>query len=75
MSKATGSIVIVKVMTIFDMEELEDIIAELMACCNKPSEYHGKVFDCFIFTSNLYLVLEYFENGSLMDLVGPADPR
>ncbi len=69
LSKSTGSIVIIKVMTIFEIEELDEIINEMKDFCNKTNDYHGKVYDSFIFSGNLYLVLEYFENGSLMDLV------
>ena len=70
LSKVSGNIVIIKVMTIFEHEELDEIITELKGSCNKSSEYLAIVHDCFIFAGNLYLVMDYFENGSLMDLVG-----
>lgn len=53
------------------MEELEEVIGELKSITRNESDYFGKIFDCFIYSSNLYLVMEYFENGSLMDAVGP----
>jgi serine/threonine protein kinase len=59
----------VRIITVFEMEELEEIIGELMKITQKVSDYFGKVYDCFIYSCNLYLVMEYFENGSLMDAV------
>ena len=59
----------IKVITIFDEEEIEGMVTDIKTSCTKANQYHGKVFDCFIYTNNLYLVLEHFENGSLMDLV------
>lgn len=51
------------------MDELEEIITELKKIVPQESEYFGKVYDCFIYSINLYIVMEYFESGSLMDAV------
>jgi serine/threonine protein kinase len=67
--KTTGQNVAVRIITVFEMDELEEIIGELKKITQKESEYFGKVYDCFIYSCNLYLVMEYFENGSLMDAV------
>ena len=58
-----------KVITIFDEQELEGVVKDIMGSSSKANHHHGRVLDCFIYNNNLYLVLEYFENGSLMDLV------
>lgn len=67
--KSTGETVVVRILTIFEMDELEEIITELKRIVPQESEYFGKVYDCFIYSINLYIVMEYFESGSLMDAV------
>lgn len=59
----------IRVVTVFDQEELEEMIGELRECCLQVGDHLGRVYDAFILSSNLYLVTEYFENGSLRDLV------
>ena len=69
LSKTTGDIVIIRVITVLEMDEIEDTLKEVRQAMNGLKDQHATVFDCFIYTGNLYIVLEYFENGSLMDLV------
>jgi len=69
LSRLSGEIVAMKIITIFDADELEGVVSDIKASGHKPAVLHGKVLDCFIYTNNLYLVLEFFENGSLADLV------
>ena len=68
-SKHSAKIVILRVVTVLEKEDLDEVISELNQRCKKQSKWFGKVEDCFIYQSNLYIVEEYFENGSLMDLV------
>lgn len=68
-SKISAKIVILRVITVLEKEDLDEVISEINQRSKKQSKWFGKVEDCFVYQSNLYIVEEFFENGSLMDLV------
>jgi serine/threonine protein kinase len=67
--KSSGKLVSVKVLTVFEMDDMKDIMNELMKKINKTGEFEAQLYDVFCYNGNMFLVLEYFENGSIKDLV------
>lgn len=60
---------LIRVLTVFELEEMEEILPEVKGMVNIKNECYGQIFDAFIYSGNLYMVVEYFPNGSLADLV------
>lgn len=56
-------------MTILEADLVSDVIKELQPQLNKEDKCLAKLYDVFSYKGNLFLVTEYFENGSLGDLV------
>lgn len=60
---------LIRVMTVFELSEMEEMLPEVRGMVNIKHESYGQIYDAFIYSGNLYLVVEYFPNGSLADLV------
>lgn len=72
LNRRTGILVAIKIFEIFNEEELNDINNEYKEDLSASKEITNstvKIIEYFIFCGRLFLVMEYFENGSLMDLI------
>ena len=63
--------VAIKLVAIFDLQTLKKIQKELTEAIGGVSQWMAGLYDCFSYLGNLYVVTEYFENGSLLDIVLP----
>lgn len=68
-SKKTGQIIAMNILTFFELNELEDVNREIQALKGFRSKYLGQIYECFIHNGKLFLSLEYFPAGSLLDMV------
>lgn len=76
MERKTAKIVAVKVIDIFDEKILKEVNKEI---CNEikrinnekkeSGENMAEIYDSFIYDGRLFIILEYFEHGSLADLL------
>jgi len=67
--KSKGEVIAIKIITVFDSDIISDIINELTANYIGADHPYGRLYDAFSYKGNLFLVQEYFENGSIGDLV------
>jgi serine/threonine protein kinase len=69
LSKKTGQIIAMNILTFFELTELEDVSREIAQLKGFRSKYLGQIYDSFMHNGKLFLSLEYFPAGSLLDMV------
>lgn len=68
-SKKTGQIIAMNILTFFELNELDDVNREIQVLKGFRSKYLGQIYESFIHNGKLFLSLEYFPAGSLLDMI------